>query len=476
MQFTRELRRLWAGLLIAFAVMMIASTYWAIVGADTLLQREDNPRQVEVERRILRGAMIANDGTTTLADTTLDDNGIAQRRYPVPSAYSALGYFSFRYGEGGAEQAYNALLRGEAPLSIENYWAQNVLHLPKEGNDIQLTLDVMLQNALYEQLQGHRGASVVMDAQTGAILGLVSLPTYDPNTLDADWETLTKDTGQPFFNRVTQGQYQAGGIAYTPLMALANLSGYNVQTLTINANTPVVLSDVILTCVVAPPKPDLTLLEAYQYGCPKPFVNLIASLQPNAISAFYSTLRLNTAPLIEGWAQTLPPLTPTATPELITDGTPIPNVSFLDDVLGQGAFTANPLAVAQLMSAIALDGSAPTPILHQATRPKGKTDWQPVLVSSARTALLTSETAQQLRDWMVRTQPIVPEDEGILSGRQTVVAYSGEDVQTWFVGFVVTNGRVLSVVIVLENEVAYDDLNSIAQQVIEILGRDSSDN
>jgi peptidoglycan glycosyltransferase len=47
------------------------------------------------------------------------------------------------------------------------------------------------------------------------VLALISLPTYDPNTLDAEWETLINAPGKPL-NRVVQGSYQPGSMLGLP--------------------------------------------------------------------------------------------------------------------------------------------------------------------------------------------------------------------------------------------------------------------
>ncbi len=47
------------------------------------------------------------------------------------------------------------------------------------GNDVTLTLNSKIQQAAQDALAGYAGACVVMDPETGAILGMASAPTYD---------------------------------------------------------------------------------------------------------------------------------------------------------------------------------------------------------------------------------------------------------------------------------------------------------
>ena len=111
MQFMREINRLVLGLVVLFSIVTLAAAYWAVIGPDTILKREDNPRLVEAEASILRGAIVDRDGNV-LVDSKRLDNGQVKRDYLFPAMYSALGYYSLRYGASGAEGAFDATLSG----------------------------------------------------------------------------------------------------------------------------------------------------------------------------------------------------------------------------------------------------------------------------------------------------------------------------------------------------------------------------
>lgn len=102
------------------------------------------------------------------------------------------------------------------------------------GNDlapVNLSVDLRVQYAMYEELtdaltryQAVAAAGVMMDVKTGEILGLVSLPDFDPNnpsTLFADYNGKKNDR----FNRVTSGIYELGSTFKTVTMAAALDSG-----------------------------------------------------------------------------------------------------------------------------------------------------------------------------------------------------------------------------------------------------------
>ena len=80
---------------------------------------------------------------------------------------------------------------------------------PIAGEPVQLTLDLNLQQTAEKALANRRGAVVVMDVKTGAVLTLASGPTFDPNIFThkitkTEWQNLqAKD--KPFLNRAFQG-------------------------------------------------------------------------------------------------------------------------------------------------------------------------------------------------------------------------------------------------------------------------------
>src|SRR6476469_8585321 len=90
-------------------------------------------------------------------------------------------------GISGVEKQYNNLLMGKngSRRAIVNSRGREVGRLdetPAEpGKQLKLTVDVDLQIAAEEALEGKNGAVVAMDPRTGEILAMVSRPTFDPN-------------------------------------------------------------------------------------------------------------------------------------------------------------------------------------------------------------------------------------------------------------------------------------------------------
>ena len=99
---------------------------------------------------------------------------------------------------------------------------------PEPGKDIYLNIDIRLQLKAQELLAGRRGAIVMMDPNTGAILAMESSPSYDPNLFvtgisSANYSALLNDPARPLVNRTTQGIY-APASTVKPMMAVMGLN------------------------------------------------------------------------------------------------------------------------------------------------------------------------------------------------------------------------------------------------------------
>jgi cell division protein FtsW (lipid II flippase) len=199
-------------LFIGFAIVAGGLIFWQIALAPFLNGREDNPRPVVAQLQIRRGRLLTADGVP-VAQTIINEQGLAERRYPYAGLSSVTGYYSIRYGVGGTEAAFDPILRGTADQTAEEKWLDDLLHRPSVGRDVTLTIDLPAQVAADVALGEDEGAVVVMEIETGAILVMSSHPTYDPNSLEDNWDTLRHDQRAPLLNRATQGLFPVGDLA-----------------------------------------------------------------------------------------------------------------------------------------------------------------------------------------------------------------------------------------------------------------------
>ena len=118
-------------------------------------------------------------------------------------------------GQMGVESTYETLLRGEwGGQQVEVDGAGQVVRVlgkkpTQTGKDVQLTLDLELQKAAEVALGDRKGAIVAIDPSNGAVLAMVSRPTFDPNLFstritDAQWQRLQSED-HPFVNRAIRG-------------------------------------------------------------------------------------------------------------------------------------------------------------------------------------------------------------------------------------------------------------------------------
>jgi penicillin-binding protein 2 len=137
-------------------------------------------------------------------------------------------------GKSGVELEYNQLLMGTngSRQVVVNSHGKEVGEALEEkpavpGKPLKLTIDVDLQIAAEEAMEGKNGALVAMDPHTGEILAMASRPTFDPNDFAirigrADWEKLVNDPDKPLLNKAIQAQL-APGSTFKLIMATAGL-------------------------------------------------------------------------------------------------------------------------------------------------------------------------------------------------------------------------------------------------------------
>ena len=138
---------------------------------------------------------------------------INARIYPYKEATSILtGYVQDDEGKTGLEYAYNDRLKGEdgAEIYITDESGNKIKTLAtkevKNGENIKTTIDINIQQKLYNEFKDDEGASVAMNYNTGEVLALVSTPSYDANDMslgvtDTEWDNLQNDVKKPMFNR-----------------------------------------------------------------------------------------------------------------------------------------------------------------------------------------------------------------------------------------------------------------------------------
>ena len=187
------------GLLTAYIV------YLSTWEADGLANNSLNMRRAAARADIWRGAILDAQGRV-LAQNRQDGS----RSYPMGAAMAAVtGYNGENIGSAGVEGHANRELLGLSE-DLSHMGAVSQLFQSERGNDVRLTIEADAQQAAYDGLDGRKGAVVVLDADTGAVLAMVSAPSYDPNNIEANWKELSQQADGALLNRAVQGMYPPG--------------------------------------------------------------------------------------------------------------------------------------------------------------------------------------------------------------------------------------------------------------------------
>ena len=110
----------------------------------------------------------------------------------------ATGYYSFIYGTTASRTHENSVLSGDSPKLFTTKLADLLTGRNPRGGSVELTLNAAAQEAAYKAMRNpngsyKRGAVVALDPTTGAILAMVSTPSYDPNQLAShNSQTITR--------------------------------------------------------------------------------------------------------------------------------------------------------------------------------------------------------------------------------------------------------------------------------------------
>lgn len=194
----RGLRQVALGFAISFFLLSLGLVYWQVIEADALQENPSNRRLIRLEERVLRGGIFDRNGEV-LAQT-IENSGKRQRVYPKGEMVEPLiGYATLQHGSAGLEGSLADWLLGvKSPTPIQEI--QQSLELPRQGDDIVLTLDRNLQQVAYEGLKGKTGAAVALNPKTGEVLALVSQPSFDPNGLDQHWKEIVSRPNSPLTN------------------------------------------------------------------------------------------------------------------------------------------------------------------------------------------------------------------------------------------------------------------------------------
>ncbi|MDT4953070.1 MAG: penicillin-binding protein [Acidobacteriota bacterium] len=204
--------------------------YWARFAAQTNERFQElsykDLRNRRLSESTLRGWILDRTGElkNALALYRKDANGNIEREYPMDIAFAHL--FGSDRGDPGLERTLFGIQSGEVPEALQVALGQDLQQ--RATKDVQLTIHHELQQAIVDQLKGKNGAVVILNPQTGEVLGMYSNPSYSLKEVqDATrWIQLEADErDKPLVNRALHQYYIPGSTFKTLMMIAAERAG-----------------------------------------------------------------------------------------------------------------------------------------------------------------------------------------------------------------------------------------------------------
>lgn len=322
-----------------------------------------------------------------------------------------------RVGRAGVEETFEKYLRGRDGREIVEIDASGhqlqVLgkEEPKSGLGLYLTIDGDLQKVMYsslkvglEKARSQAGVAIAQDPNNGQVLGLVSLPSFDPNLFTKERQGLAGLFANPFsplLNRATAGLYPPGSVFKIVTSAAGLLTGK------IDENTKFEDTGILYLGPYSFANWYFT-----SYGKKEGFLNLVKAIKRSNDIFFYKVGRLVGEEKLAEFARLfglgektgvdLPTeeagLVPTPSWKEEKIGLPWYPGDTLHMAIGQGSILTTPLQVSNMVCAVANGGTLFRPFLGKKAEGEGKSfQFQPQVI---RENLIGERSLELIREGM----------------------------------------------------------------------------
>jgi penicillin-binding protein 2 len=272
-------------------------------------------------------------------------------------------------GQWGIEKIYDKELRGifgKRIIEVDAFGNElKVLRdvPPVKGKDIRLTIDIELQKALEEAYGEKAGAFVAIKPDTGEILALGSLPSFDPNRFSRGappgyWRQLVEDSRAPLLNRAFQSQYPPGSV-FKIVTAIAGLEeGIIKPSTTFHCSGGIPFGNRFFRCWKKEGHGQVDLKRALVESCDVYFYEVGKRVGIDKIAKYAMALGIGKASGINLVSEKKG-VVPSSEWKLRATGQPWFAGETLSASIGQGYVSATPIQLARLIAIIANDGSMP---------------------------------------------------------------------------------------------------------------------
>ena len=401
-------------------------------------------------------------------------------------------------GQAGLEKAHNALLMGKdgARTVIVNSVGREMGELertePIEGRRLKLTIDYDVQKAIEDgfNASGFNGAAVVLDPQTGEVLGYSSRPAYDPNAFAAGidratWVRLNTDDLRPLQNRAIQGRYSPGSTFKMAVGLAALEEGVITPDFKVHCTGGANFYGRYFKCWKKGGHGTVDLRHAIEQSCDVYFYTVGNMLGVDRIHKWATLLGLGAMSGID-LPNEVAGLVPSTEWKKQRTGEKWYAGETISVSIGQGQVSVTPVSMAVYMATLANGGTRVTPHLLKAYD-EGK-GWVPISSPPPQSKVtIDHEKLQAIRDglWMVVNAGgtggrarIQNEDVSGKTGTAQVIsnqgraaaARSGKDFRDngWFVFFAPRDHPTIAGVVFLEHGIHGPNAASVAHHILDV--------
>jgi peptidoglycan glycosyltransferase len=233
------LRKAGLVLVVLFGLLFLQLNVIMVLRADQYRNdtKHNNVRLLQEDYERQRGTITTVGGDVVVASSapTLDSFKYL-RSYPQAAAYAHVVGFRPVYGEmTGVEALENQTLNGTDSAFAADRLLEMFTGKKSNGGNVRLSIEPSVQEKAYDALTHNstgstKGAVVALDPATGAILAMISAPSFDPNplvshdydTAEAAYQKLLADPNQPLLNRAVSETFPPGS-AFKVIVAASAL-------------------------------------------------------------------------------------------------------------------------------------------------------------------------------------------------------------------------------------------------------------
>ncbi|MFD1828942.1 MULTISPECIES: peptidoglycan D,D-transpeptidase FtsI family protein [Streptomyces] len=464
----KPLRRIaiFCGLLM---VALMVRANWIQLAQAEDLQNDKYNRRVAIERYSQpRGNIILANGKSITGSAEVEGTDFRYKRtYKDGEMWAPVtGYASQAYGATQLEAIYDGILTGDDDRLFFNRTIDMLTGKDQKGGNVVTTLDPAVQKAAFEAMGDKKGAAVAINPETGAIIGLVSTPSYDPSSFagssskDAEaWSKLQKENNpdEPMLNRALRQTYPPGSTFKVVTAAAALESGlYDIDEKT-DSPDPYLLPGTRTNMVNDGNHPceNASLRVAMQWSCNTVFAKISHEVGNEDMIGYAERFGFNQEHFV--------PVR--AVESVYPEDIPSQNAQA---GIGQASNRATPLQMAMVAAAVANDGKLMEPyMMDQLVAPSLSVveEHKPKELGQA----VSPENAQKLQQMMetvVEKGTGTPAQiSGVTVGGKTGTAQHGENNEknpyAWFISYAKTSdgSTPIAVAVVIESaDVLRDDI------------------